>query len=394
MIKIRRTVKPISIILIAVIISVCMLSNALINGSMAYAADNELTTDPNFNYNGYNSLQLKAISDCISDQPNKTCPSYTASTHDDYTVDNGTINTDDLPSGISMPTGVINTKAGWLKWADTMMKANNYDGVYGTLEMNWNNSVISVKFRLIGINHDNRADGSGKAGLTFQAIGYYTIRGRMNNSDLNAGGWRDTLLRKNLNDESTGTIWDAIQSTNFKNNIAPVLKTTNNSAYAYNRGDYNSGNTSNASSITVDKLFILSPSEIGMPIMNGYHVAYGNQNNAIKSSSNGNSGVWSSEKSYIYSGDTYKWWMLPAGSRKMSNGNQAYHNTDSYSYCALATSSNPSINKSCNAYSRFGYYLRSPRVIYRLFSIFSDQRGGLTIPGASENDGVIIAFAF
>lgn len=186
MIKIRRICKPISIILIAIIISACMLSNALINGSIAYAADNELTADPNFNYNGYNSLQLKAISDCISDQPNTACPSYAASTHDDYTADNGTINTDNLPSGVSMPTD----------------------------------------------------------------------------------------------------------------------------------------------------------------------------------------------------------------SRMTSNGSKAYHNTDSYSYCSLATSSNTSINKSCNAYSRFGYYLRSPRVIYRLFSIFSDQRGGLTIPGASENDGVIMAFAF
>ena len=88
---------------------------------------------------------------------------------------------------------------------------------------------------------------------------------------------------------------------------------------------------------------------------------------------------------------------MPAGNRKdgsSTSEQQAYHNTDSYLYCALATNSNPSTNTSCNAYSQFGYYLSSPRVIYRLFSIFSDQRGGLTIPGASENYGVIIAFAF
>ena len=66
MIKIRRTCKPISIILVAIIISACMLTTSIINGSIAYAADNELTADPNFTYNGYNPLQLKAISDCIS----------------------------------------------------------------------------------------------------------------------------------------------------------------------------------------------------------------------------------------------------------------------------------------------------------------------------------------
>ena len=58
--------------------------------------------------------------------PESECPSYEASSKDYYT---GTVN------HASMPTGVISTKTGWLKWADAAMKANSYDGVYGTLRI-------------------------------------------------------------------------------------------------------------------------------------------------------------------------------------------------------------------------------------------------------------------
>ena len=168
----------------------------------------------------------------------------------------------------------------------------------------------------------------------------------------NAGWWRDSLLRKNLNVESTDAIWNAIQSTDLKNNITPVLKITNNNANNKNfRDNSSSDNTSNASSTTIDKLWILSPSEMGMPIMKNYNVMapygggggdgdesdanvhyYGSNfyKNTIKSSrdGNGNKYGWLGVYSDLYTGDAYQWWMLPAGARKMSNGNQAYHNTD------------------------------------------------------------------
>ena len=208
------------------------------------------------------------------------------------------------------------------------------------------------------------------------------------------GGWRDSMLRKNLNDESTGTIWNAIQSTDFKNNITPVLKITNNHVY--------SNNTSNTSSTTIDKLFILSPSEMGMPIMQNYnkeidpyhnsysHVHYYNSNsymNTIKSSNDGNiSKDWDSSFHYLYSGNIYQWWMLPAGSRKMSNDNQAYHNTDSYSYCALFTSSNPSTNKKCEDYD---YWLRTIYVW-----MFSSYSGNLDCMFAYSSSGVVVSFSF
>ena len=225
-------------------------------------------------------------------------------------------------------------------------------------------------------------------------------------SNAGAGGWRDSQLRKNLNDESTGTIWNAIQSTDLKNNITPVLKTTNNdnSYYLHNKSDHNSN-----VSITVDKLFILSPSEMGMPIMRNYANIYSynesgqsnanmhyydldSYNNTIKSSNDGNTRWWFAKRDYLYSGNAYQWWMLPAGSRKMNNGNQAYHNTDSYSYCALSPSDNN--YSKCN-YDDSYYWLRSVND-YDYFAVYKsiDFSGYLCDGYPADASGIVVSFSF
>ena len=405
--------KNVSIMLTSLAVSACMIITSIACGNMAYGAEAP-AGDENFNYNGYSATQLKKISECISGVvPESECPSYEASSKDYYTDTGGTVN------HANMPAGVISTKSGWLKWADAAMKANSYDGVYGTLRIasEWatgsTSSSTDVRFRLIGINQDDMADGTGKAGLTFQAIGQYNIESAMNTTESNAGGWRDSMMRKNLNDESTGTIWNAIQSTDFKNNVTPVLKTTNNNA---NDGKGNSDNTST----TADKLYILSPSEMGMPIIKNYKVIYywyyhqdesdanvhyydsGSYKNTIKSSNDGNYNsvwadgynykIWEAGYNYIYSGNAYQWWMLPAGSRKMSNGSQSYHNTNSYSYCAIANivnTKNPSINTHCSTDS---YWLRSFGDVPSYPSIFSDGYLGTAYPSTVHS--VILAFAF
>ena len=139
------------------------------------------------------------------------------------------------------------------------------------------------------------------------------------------GGWRDSILRKDLNNKSSWIILNAITSNDFKQNVAPVLKITNNNAYMTIRN--NSNITSNASSITIDKLWILSTSEISMPIINNYAIIDGynvqphdanvhyydsdSYNNTIKSSSDGNTfNSWYPLYNYIYAGNAYQWWML------------------------------------------------------------------------------------
>lgn len=105
----------------------------------------------------------------------------------------------------------------------------------------------TMEYRIIGINHDDLADGSGKAGLTFLAatsIGNH----RMNSADTNVGGWEASELRTKMN---SGEIWNLMPS-GLQNEIRAVKKLTDNLG----------GGKAGTPSATVDRLFSLSTTEI------------------------------------------------------------------------------------------------------------------------------------
>ena len=106
----------------------------------------------------------------------------------------------------------------------------------------------TLAYRIIGINHDDLADGSGKAGLTFLTTST-TISSRMNATGTNAGGWEKSELRQKMN---SGEIWNLMPS-DFQSKVKPVKKLTNN----VNGTDKNAAVTA-----TSDRLFLLSYSEI------------------------------------------------------------------------------------------------------------------------------------
>ena len=106
----------------------------------------------------------------------------------------------------------------------------------------------TMQYRIIGINHDNLADGSGKAGLTFLTTST-GISSRMNATRANAGGWEKSELRAKMN---SGEIWNLMPS-DFQSKVKAVTKLTNNADGA----DVNAFVTA-----TSDKLFLLSYSEI------------------------------------------------------------------------------------------------------------------------------------
>ena len=108
-----------------------------------------------------------------------------------------------------------------------------------------------LKYRIIGINHDDLADGSGKAGLTFLVTSdNINVNGdTMNTTDTNVGGWEKSEMRQKLN---SGRIWARL-STDFQSKVKAVRKLTNNV----------DGKTKNAAvTATTDKLFLLSYSEM------------------------------------------------------------------------------------------------------------------------------------
>ena len=112
----------------------------------------------------------------------------------------------------------------------------------------------TMQYSIIGINHDDLADGSGKAGLTFMTTGAggyvgLTTSARMNATDTNVGGWVKSELRQKMNG---GDIWNMLPA-DLQSKVKSVRKLTNNIGGL----DKNAAVTA-----TTDKLFLLSRSEI------------------------------------------------------------------------------------------------------------------------------------
>ena len=108
----------------------------------------------------------------------------------------------------------------------------------------------ALDYKIIGIKHDDLADGSGKADLTFLTTST-TINSRMNASDTNAGGWEQSELRQKMN---SGEIWNLMPS-DFQSKVKAVKKLTNNVGGGRKHKDADV-------TATADKLFLLSYSEI------------------------------------------------------------------------------------------------------------------------------------
>ena len=108
----------------------------------------------------------------------------------------------------------------------------------------------TLTYRIIGINHDDLADGSGKSGLTFLTTST-GISSRMKATGTNDGGWEASELRAKMN---SGEIWNLMPA-DFQSKVKTVKKLTNN----VGGGDVNKNA---AVTGTSDRLFLLSYSEI------------------------------------------------------------------------------------------------------------------------------------
>ena len=106
----------------------------------------------------------------------------------------------------------------------------------------------TMAYRIVGINHDNLADGTGKAGLTFEAANKALAYHRMNATDTNAGGWEKSELRGRLN---TGDLWSLLPS-ELQSKVKTVTKMTDNKG----------GGSAGTPSATTDKVFLLSSTEV------------------------------------------------------------------------------------------------------------------------------------
>lgn len=104
------------------------------------------------------------------------------------------------------------------------------------------------RYRIIGINHDDLADGSGKAGLTFETTNDVLYKHIWNDTKTNVGGWRSSKLRARLN---SGDLW-ALLPAELQSKAKAVTKMTDNEG----------GGSAGTPTATNDKVFILSTTEI------------------------------------------------------------------------------------------------------------------------------------
>ncbi len=109
------------------------------------------------------------------------------------------------------------------------------------------NDTRALDVRLAGIRHDERADGSGKAGLTFITVGAWDKR-PMNEGGGIEGGWEQSDLRAWLAKDAKAMLDDDLAKA-----LVPVNKLTNNV-----------GLTDSADSVTAtsDELWVFSASEV------------------------------------------------------------------------------------------------------------------------------------
>lgn len=98
---------------------------------------------------------------------------------------------------------------------------------------------------IVGFSHDDKADGSGKAGLTFGLKDCLNTAYQMNSSNTNAGGWGSCALRATLR----GDIWNQLPS-----DLRGVIKEVTKKASA--------GNSSGTISSYTDTLFLFAEKEI------------------------------------------------------------------------------------------------------------------------------------
>lgn len=150
---------------------------------------------------------------------------------------------------------------------------------FGLMHIKWGDGR-EYTARIVGINHDDKSDGTGKAGLTWQFTGLLYDSCAMHGQNklvadspynTNNGGWRDTILRKWMNPdeltEGTSIMEGETDDNRVWNNVPASLQS---SIVAVNKMSKNrdDGTTTNAALKTIpatatsDKLWVMSYPEI------------------------------------------------------------------------------------------------------------------------------------
>lgn len=110
-----------------------------------------------------------------------------------------------------------------------------------------------VTLQILGFNHDDKADGSGKAGITFGMKNLLAAKYPMNSTETNKGGWNSSAMR-------TSTMVTLLSQ--LPSDLRSVIKGVSKKATA--------GNKSTSIITSTDSLFLFSRIELDATTMTGY----------------------------------------------------------------------------------------------------------------------------
>lgn len=143
-----------------------------------------------------------------------------------------------------------------MSWADIATvseagEAANYFNVGDEKELQIGSETYHVQ--ILGFNHDDKSDGTGKAGITVGLKEIMTTTKAMNSSGSNVGGWEASEMRTYLQNDILPTLPSDLQS---------VIKTVNKVS--------DGGYENQTLKTTQDKLFLFSPEEVGFNLTSYY----------------------------------------------------------------------------------------------------------------------------
>lgn len=150
---------------------------------------------------------------------------------------------------VQMPAGNLLTDLNHLSWSEVSNISRSGEArqriALGAVKTDRMKNGFNAEYRVIGFNHDDLADGSGKAPLSWEMTRAYKDKRPMDLSSTSKGGWDKSELRAWLNSDFFNLCSDELQSI-----ICPVEKLTS------------AGDRSREIINSVDRVFILSEKEV------------------------------------------------------------------------------------------------------------------------------------
>lgn len=154
-----------------------------------------------------------------------------------------------VASAIQKPVAGLLTDLNHLTWREVDAIGRNGKArqqiALGAVKTDHMKDGYNAEYRIIGFDHDDLADGSGKAPFSWEMVRIYKERRPWNTECTNKGGWDTCELRKWLNSEFLERCSDDLRSV-----IRPVIKLTS------------AGGCSDEIIKSVDRIFILSEKEV------------------------------------------------------------------------------------------------------------------------------------